>query len=75
LGKKIPVFGIDATPAGQEGVKSGRIFATIVNDYDTQVRVAVRMAANLATQRPVLEGLSVDMDESGTVLVPLRSLN
>ena len=73
--KKVPIFGIDGLPKTQDAIKHGRVFATILNDADTQARVALRMAANLANERPVNEGVFLDMDESGTVSVPLRRLD
>ena len=73
--KKLPIFGIDGLPKTQDAIKHGRVFATILNDADTQARVALRMAANLANERPVNEGVFLDMDESGTVSVPLRRLD
>ena len=72
-GKKIPIFGIDAVPRALEAQQQGRIFATIINDYDTQSRIAVRMAANLANGLPVMHGLNaVDLDDNHNVRVRLK---
>ncbi|MBR6026581.1 MAG: substrate-binding domain-containing protein [Neisseriaceae bacterium] len=73
-GKKIPIFGIDGVPKAQDAVKQGRVYATIINDYDEQVRVAVRIAANLANSRPANEGIFYDMDEKGAISVQLKRI-
>lgn len=73
--KKVPIFGIDGLPKTQEAIRHGRVYATILNDADTQARTALRMAANLANERPVTEGLYMDIDESGVISVPLRRLD
>lgn len=59
---KLPVFGIDAGEAGKNLVKSGDMVATVFNDYDNQAKVALRMAANLADQKPVTDGVDYRME-------------
>lgn len=76
VGKKVPIFGIDAVPRALEAQQQGRIFATIANDYDTQSRIAVRMAANLANNRPVMQGLdAIDLDDNRNVRVRLKRVS
>ncbi|MBR7059782.1 MAG: substrate-binding domain-containing protein [Neisseriaceae bacterium] len=72
--KKVPIFGIDGLPQAQEAIRQGRVYATILNDADTQARIALRMAANIANERPATEGVYFDMDESGTISIPLKRI-
>ena len=74
INKKIPIFGIDGVPKAQDAIKHGRIHATIINDYDTQSRIALRMAANLANNLPVMQGVYQDIDENGIISVQLKRL-
>lgn len=71
---KLPVFGIDAGEKAQELVKSGDMQATVFNDYDNQAKVALRMAANLATEKPVMEGIDYRL-EYDTVLIPYQDID
>lgn len=73
--KKVPIYSINGMADTIEAVKRGRIEATIINDQDTFMRVAVRMAANLTNDRPATEGIYADMDEGGSVLIPLKRLD
>lgn len=71
---ELPVFGIDAGEQGKELVKSGDMEATVFNDYDNQARVALRMAANLAAEKPVMEGIDYRLEYS-TVNVPYQEID
>ena len=73
--KKLPIFSINGMADVLDAVKRGRINATIINDQDTFMRVAMRMAANLANERPANEGVLHDIDETGSVLVPLKRVD
>ncbi|MBR7001098.1 MAG: substrate-binding domain-containing protein [Neisseriaceae bacterium] len=73
--KKLPIYSINGMADAVDAMKRGRIEATIQNDQDTFMRAAVRIAANLTNDRPALEGLVYDMDEGGSVLVPLKRLD
>ena len=71
-GKKVPIFAINATPEGLAGVKAGRLQGTVFNDNISMAQISIRMAANLANERPPMEGIYLDMDESGAVLIPMK---
>lgn len=73
--KKLPIFSINGMADAIEAVKRGRINSTIINDQDSFMRAAVRMAANIATDRPVNEGVFYDLDENGSVQVQLKRLD
>lgn len=68
-GLQVPVFGADGTVPGFEAVKSGLLAGTVAGKYDEQASYALRMAANLATNRPVLEGVPYKV-EHRIVLTP-----
>lgn len=70
---KLPVFGIDGGKVGLELVKSGDMSSTVFNDYDNQVKTALRMAANLATNQPVMNGINYRM-EYKIVNVPYQNI-
>lgn len=70
----LPVFGIDGSRPALEAWKAGRLTGTVFNDYDGQARTALRMAANLASGRPVLDGVAYDM-EYRTVRVPYQDID
>lgn len=59
---KVPIFGIDAVKDALNAVKTGDLAGTVYNDYDTQARVAVRMAANLAAGKDAMSGLDINLD-------------
>ena len=54
---KLPVFGIDGTKPALEAVKNGDLTGTISGKYDVQATTALRMAANLATKRNLMDGV------------------
>lgn len=70
----IPVFGIDGSPPALAAVKAGDMAGTIFNDAATQAKTSLRMAANLAANRPVLEGTDQEM-EYQVVKVPYQNIN
>lgn len=70
----IPVFGIDGSKVALEMFSSGRLAGTVFNDFDAQSRTAVRMAANLAAGKPVLEGVPYEM-EYRMIRVPYQDIN
>ena len=73
-GKKVPIFAINATPEGLDAVKNGKIQGTVFNDNITMARASIRIAANLANGRPAEEGVYLDMDESGSFLIPMKRI-
>lgn len=70
----IPVFGIDGSPPALAAVKAGDMAGTVFNDAETQAKTSLRMAANLASNRPVLEGTGQEM-EYQVVRVPYQNIN
>lgn len=72
--QKLPVFGIDGSKAALEALNSGTMSGTVFNDFDAQSRTAVRMAANLAAGKPVLEGVPYEM-EYKVVKVPYQDIH
>lgn len=72
--KKLPIFSINGMADAIEAAKQGRIVSTIQNDQDTFMRIAARMAANLANDRPANEGVFYDMDEKGMINVQLKRI-
>lgn len=71
---KVPVFGIDGSKDALDAFSAGHLAGTVFNDYDSQSRVAVRMAANLSAGKPVLEGLDYEM-EYRVVKVPYQDIH
>lgn len=72
--QKVPVFGIDGSKAALTALNSGSISGTVFNDFDGQSRAAIRMAANLAADKPVLEGVPYKM-EYRVVKVPYQDIH
>lgn len=54
----IPVFGIDATSVGLKAWLDGDLAGTIFNDSVAQAEVSLKMAANLAAGKAVMDGIS-----------------
>lgn len=72
--QKIPVFGIDGSKVALNALNSGSLSGTVFNDFDGQSRTAVRMAANLAAGKPVLEGVPYEM-EYRIVKIPYQDIH
>lgn len=70
---KLPIFGIDAVAAAKTAIANGEMTATIFNDYDAQIRTALRLAANLATQKDPVEGISWQL-RNKTILIPYQEV-
>ncbi|MDO4433700.1 MAG: galactose ABC transporter substrate-binding protein [Alysiella sp.] len=73
-GQKVPVFGIDGSKVALNALHSGSLSGTVFNDFDAQSRTAVRMAANLAAGKPVLEGVAYGM-EYKVVKIPYQDIH
>ncbi len=71
---QLPIFGIDGSKDALEAVKQGKMAGTVFNDFDEQARVSLRMAANLATGKNPMEGLSQHL-EYKTVLINAHDIN
>ncbi len=68
----IPVFGVDATPAAQELIKSGKMTGTIKQDYDAMAACIAFVAENALAGGPLLEGtepFNVD-EKSAKIRIP-----
>lgn len=70
----LPVFGIDGSPEALLAIKDGQLAGTIFNDAKTQAEVSLRIAANLATKRPVLEGIEQKL-EYQIIKIPYQNLD
>lgn len=57
-GLNVPVFGIDATQVGLKAWLDGDLAGTVFNDSVAQAEVSLKMAANLAAGKPVMEGIN-----------------
>lgn len=56
-GVSLPIFGIDGSKAALEAVKQGRMAGTVFNDFEGQAKTSLRMAANLAAGKDVMDGI------------------
>ena len=64
-GKVIPVFGVDATDAAKEAIKSGSMIGTIKQDADGMAKVITTITQNFLNSKSVFEGVNAD-DVVGT---------
>ena len=64
-GKVIPVFGVDATDAAKEAIKSGSMIGTIKQDADGMAKVITTVTQNFLNSKSVFEGVNAD-DVVGT---------
>lgn len=56
--KAIPVFGVDATDAAQNAVKSGSMVGTIKQDADGMATAITDIAKNMLSEKSVLDGIA-----------------
>ena len=59
-GKTIPVFGVDATDAAKEAIKSGSMIGTIKQDADGMATTITAIAQNFFGGKAALDGLNQD---------------
>lgn len=59
-GKVIPVFGIDATDAAKDKIKSGAMTGTIKQDAEKMAEVIVKIATNFIGEMGALDGVDKD---------------
>lgn len=71
---QLPVFGIDGSKPALQAMKAGTLAGTVLNDFDTQAKTALRLAANLAAEKPALEGIPFDMSYR-VIKVPYQDIN
>ena len=66
-----PVFGVDATEAGMEAIKSGKMAVTVKQDGDAMGKALVAIGANAAQGKDFIEGTDYEMAEDGfSVRIP-----
>lgn len=56
--KAIPVFGVDATDAAQNAVKSGSMVGTIKQDADGMATAITDIAKNMLSEKSILDGIA-----------------
>lgn len=71
---KLPIFGIDGSRAALESVVAGGLAGTVFNDFNGQAQASLRMAANLAAGKDVMEGLNAHLERK-TVIIPALDIN
>lgn len=73
--KWIPVIGVDATDAGVEAIKSGKMAATVKQDGDAMGKAIVAIALNAASGKDFIEGTEYTMAEDGvSVRIPYSTV-
>lgn len=58
---KLPIFSINGLSIAQQAIKDGYIISSVPFDSDSEAKVAVRLAANLAAGQDPLAGISQHM--------------
>ena len=70
-----PIVGIDATADGRAAIKDGTMAMTVFQDPNGQGGGAVAAALNLINGKPLNEGTSFEVDETGFILwVPFEEV-
>ena len=74
--KAIPIVGIDATADGRQAVKDGEMYMTVFQNAEGQGFGACMAAINMIIGKPINEGTSFELDESGFIAwVPFEPVN
>lgn len=71
---KVPLFAIDGSDNGFAAIKSGDITGGVGHDFNEVARVSMRMAANLANDKAVLDGLTYELFNK-EVAIPYIDMN
>lgn len=71
---KLPIFGIDGSKAALQAIEQGKLAGTVFNDFEGQAKVSLRMAANLAAGKNVMDGLNHFLEHK-TVLIQAQDIN
>lgn len=71
---KIPLYTIDGSDNGFSAIKSGDITGGVGHDFDKEALVSLRLAANLANNKPSLEGIRYEMFDK-EILIPYIDMN
>ena len=70
-----PIVGIDATADGRQAIKDGELAMSVFQDPNGQGGGAVAAALNLINGKPLNEGTSFEVDETGFILwVPFEEV-
>ena len=70
-----PIVGIDATADGRQAIKDGTLAMSVFQDPNGQGGGAVAAALNLINGKPLNEGTSFEVDETGFILwVPFEEV-
>ncbi|MDU1909641.1 galactose/glucose ABC transporter substrate-binding protein MglB [Fusobacterium sp.] len=69
VGKKLPVFGVDALPEAIVKIEAGEMAGTVLNDAKGQGRATWDMVVNLAEGKAPTEGTEWKLDEK-EILIP-----
>ncbi|MDR1834224.1 MAG: galactose/glucose ABC transporter substrate-binding protein MglB [Fusobacteriaceae bacterium] len=69
LGKKLPIFGVDALPEALVKIEAGEMVGTVLNDAKGQGFATWKLAANLAEGKSPTDGTDIQLDGK-EVLVP-----
>ncbi|MEG1848528.1 MAG: galactose ABC transporter substrate-binding protein [Lachnospiraceae bacterium] len=73
--KWIPVIGVDATDAGVEAIKAGKMAATVKQDGDAMGKAIVAIAANAASGKDFIEGTEYKIADDGvSVRIPYSTV-
>lgn len=59
-GKIIPVFGVDATEAAKDAIKSGSMIGTIKQDADGMANVITTITQNFLSEKATFDGVDAD---------------
>lgn len=71
---KVPLFTIDGSDNGFSAIKSGKIVGGTGHDFDAEANVTLRLAGNLANNKPPLEGISYEMFDK-EIAIPYIDMN
>lgn len=61
----IPVFGVDATPAAADAIKSGTMTGSVKQDGEGMAKAILTLSDNLLNGKPLMDGITQDMNEDG----------
>lgn len=68
---KLPIFGLDGLPQTAQAIKDGDLVASVGIDFEKEMEVAVRLAANLANNQDPLTNLDYRM-ENRVMKIPYK---
>ena len=71
VGKKLPVFGVDALPEAIVKIEAGEMAGTVLNDAKGQGRATWDMVVNLAEGKAPTEGTAWKLDEKELLITSI----